>query len=360
MRLTTFINESNLEFGHTQMIEILLKECMPYLKDRKFDQYFPTDQLYSGRQGKQYEFFDDTIRTNREPKDTPLWIHRQLDDMFYKKFGIKARSSTLFTTGDKGVASSYGDVFIVFPKGQYTVLWSEDVGDLYERIKHIYTDALDTDYHSFDFGSSIEKMLRYSENEYDVRDYVETQATKEYEKYYGEDTKGGVWTYTFDGYDSKELEKMGVKGRKRDIFIKGFKKEKVKDMLMDRYGEMIKDNLIWSPDISLEDFTDKNFEKYEKEYNLKRVMEVENRIDKEMRDLINTYDKGDVQGAIESQNEVMLSSTHGYCAIEYSSGAWKPIFHFFKEYGYHHPSDIKKKIGQEKWDHFRESAEFDD
>jgi hypothetical protein len=275
---------------------------------------------------------------------------------------VRARSNALFTSGSRGQAQSYGDVYIVFPKGPYTVIWSDEINDLYIHIKHIHTNALGVQDHNFSFDDNIEDVLEYSEgdNSYNKEDYIDSRAAEEYEKYYGEDTKGGVWTYTFEHYDAEELVKMGVKkGVKREIYIKGFSKEKIKDMLHDRYGSLFPENLVWSPDISREDFIDKNSGKYAKEYISIRTKEVEAEIEAGMRDLINTYNKGDVQGAIESNNEVMLSSTHGYCALMDRKDNQEPIFHFFKEYGYHHPEDIKKRIGQEKWDHFKESVRFE-
>jgi len=360
MRLTNFINESYDEYDHAEVVDTLLRTCMPYLKDRGFDKHFPDEQLYSGRSGNDADFFETTIRANREPKDTPGWMHSDLDDKFYKKFGVRARSNALFTSGSRGQAQSYGDVYIIFPKGPYTVIWSDDINDLYIHIKHIYSDALGVSDHNFSFDDDIESMLEYSDDSYEFDSFVENKAEEEYEKYYGEDTKGGVWTYTFEHYDAEELVKMGVKkGTKRDIFIKGFSKEKVKDMLHSRYGSLFPGNLVWSPDISLDEFTDKNSSKYEKEYMSIRVKEVEAEIEAGVRDLINTYNKGDVQGAVESGNEVMLASTHGYCALMDRKDNRDPIFHFFKEYGYHHPEDIKKRIGQEKWDHFKESVRFE-
>jgi len=357
MRLTTFINESS-DYDHAEIIDALLRTCMPYLKDRKFDQHYPEHQLYSGRNRGDEVFFVDTIRSNREPKDTPQWMHRDLDNRFFQKFGVRARSNALFTTGSYSQASSYGDIYIIFPKGQYTVIWSDDIQDLYIHIKHIYTEAIGIPDHYFDWDSDIGDMLERSDSDYDVDEYIENRSEEEYNKYYGEDTKGGIWTYTFDNYYEEDLKKMGIKrGHTRDIFIKGFKKEKIKDMLMDKYGSLFPDNLVWSPDITLEDFVDKNRNKYEKEYIEDRVRNIEREIEHGMKDLINNYNKGDIEGAIESGNEVMLSSSQGYCAL--SRDIHNPIFHYFKEYGYHHPEDIKRRIGQEKWDHFKESSNFE-
>jgi hypothetical protein len=332
---------------------------MPYLKDRDFDKHHPdTDHLYSGR-GRNDVFFIDKIRTNRAPKDTPQDIHEDLDDAFNKKFGINARSNSLFCTGDISQASGYGKVYIIFPQGSYNVIWNDDVSDLFMRLKYIYRNAVAGSDSDFELGDDISYVIRREYSD-DMQSSVWSRGEKEYEKYYGEDTKGGVWIYTYDHYDAEELEKMGVKkGHKRDIFIKGFTKEKIKDMLHNKYGSLFPDNLIWSPDLSRDDFQHKVFDKYEREYWTKKIKEVHDDIDREIKNLINSYNKGDVSGAIDSRNEVMLSSNQGYCALEATKSVYNPIFHFFKAYGYHHPEDIKRKIGQDKWSEFKESSRFE-
>jgi len=331
---------------------------MPYLKDIKYDKQ-SDHRLLSGRYFNNAVFFEKTIRSDRDPKDTPSWLHRKLDKMFNKKFGIKARSNSLFCTGSAGQAQGYGDIFVIFPKGPYKIIWSDEVPDLFIDIKSLYIQALDIhDRDSFDFSEDLKDMVDL--NHYSVNDYIEERVTEDWEKYYGEDTKGGVWTYTFDDYDLKELEKLKIKkGYKRDIFIKGFSKEKVKDILHDRYGGLYPKNLIWSPDISLEEFIDKNNDKYEKEYIANKVSEAQKSIDEGITDLINTYSDDDIIKAIKSRNEIMLSSNGGYYAVSVDRDVIDPIFSYFKEFGYHYPEDIKIKIGQEKWESFKDLQKFD-
>lgn len=55
------------------------------------------------------------LNTPRRPKDTPESIHKIADYWFFNKFGIYARSQTVFCTTDKEQASQYGKVYEIFP-----------------------------------------------------------------------------------------------------------------------------------------------------------------------------------------------------------------------------------------------------
>lgn len=68
---------------------------------------------------------------NRKPKDTPLNLHKKIDEIFYKKFGWKPRSEGVFCTGNISTANLYGEIYVIFPIGDFEILWSEEVEDLY-------------------------------------------------------------------------------------------------------------------------------------------------------------------------------------------------------------------------------------
>ena len=127
MQFKKYLNEQKAE----EIYEIIKKDCKPYLnllKSINFNNY-----LYSGRRIPEYVFTKKKIRKGRKPKDTPQEIHEWLDNWFYKKFGIKARSNTLFCTSDFGFASNYGIVHYVFPIGKFEMIWSYKHKDIYNR-----------------------------------------------------------------------------------------------------------------------------------------------------------------------------------------------------------------------------------
>lgn len=73
-------------------------------------------------------------RSERQPKDTPRYIHTVLDELFLKKFGWKARSEGVFVSCSPSTAEMYGDVSWFFPIGKYDALYSDKVMDAYSKL----------------------------------------------------------------------------------------------------------------------------------------------------------------------------------------------------------------------------------
>ncbi|MBD3352319.1 MAG: hypothetical protein GF364_12605 [Candidatus Lokiarchaeota archaeon] len=98
------------------------------------------------------------VRKDRKPRNTPLIFHNYANLWFSNKFGIRYRSESLFCTGNYFMASRYGDVFAIFPIGEYRVCWSPSVEDM--------LDLLD-DLHSYDFEGFMNKLIeaRYIEGD---------------------------------------------------------------------------------------------------------------------------------------------------------------------------------------------------
>jgi hypothetical protein len=82
------------------------------------------------------------VRENRKPKNTPIQYHNAADDWFYEQFGIRYRSDALFCTGSFNGAALYGNVFIIFPIGEFKVCWSPNIVDMYfEFLRDSYGDV---------------------------------------------------------------------------------------------------------------------------------------------------------------------------------------------------------------------------
>lgn len=70
-------------------------------------------------------------RDDRIPRDTPKWAHKVVDDYFEKKFGMRARQTSLFTYHNVSEAHGYGQVHLIIPFGNdYTCLWGPNTDDL--------------------------------------------------------------------------------------------------------------------------------------------------------------------------------------------------------------------------------------
>jgi len=70
-------------------------------------------------------------RSSRRPRDSSSSQHDAADAWFEQKFGVYARSKSLFASGNKHSLSDYGDTYIVLPKGHMSVIWSPKVDDMY-------------------------------------------------------------------------------------------------------------------------------------------------------------------------------------------------------------------------------------
>jgi len=134
MRLKKYINENKHTlniFSVSDVISVLYDKCQPFIKDITSPKYGAGGLLYSGRRGTENIFISD-VRKNRKPTDTKINVHNDLDTLFKKKFGWKARSNSIFCTGSAEDAADYGNtVYMIFPIGKYRYLWSDKIDDLF-------------------------------------------------------------------------------------------------------------------------------------------------------------------------------------------------------------------------------------
>lgn len=131
MKFKTYLNEVN-EKEINEVVSLIEKNCKEYLK------YFYKNKtaLISGRKYENSDFIDKEIRKNREPLDSPLFLHEFLDSIFNKKFGKKLRSESMFCKSD-GDVRHYGNKYIIFPIGKYNLYYSNTIRDLYSHISDL-------------------------------------------------------------------------------------------------------------------------------------------------------------------------------------------------------------------------------
>lgn len=147
MKFINYINEENIE----DTIALLEKDCQPYLNKLSSRYFLKHDLLISGR-NESKNFITKDIRQDRKPRDVYPEIHEYIDKQFNKKFGIKARSQTLFCYSKVGDVSSYGNAYYIFPIGEFDVIWSKEWRDLYstrpymdlgfEKYKPFFKDSI--------------------------------------------------------------------------------------------------------------------------------------------------------------------------------------------------------------------------
>lgn len=97
---------------------------------RGFNKYFPDG-----------EYINPFINTSRKPKDTDLNIHKISDSWFEDKFGISARSKTIFCSTSIDQAEHYysigNSLAQINPIGQYKVIFSPLIIDFTEHRAYI-------------------------------------------------------------------------------------------------------------------------------------------------------------------------------------------------------------------------------
>ena len=117
-----------IEGKEKDIILKLKRDCKPFL-DQLHDRF-----LYRGTGKPVIDIRKYKPRKNRRPRDISILVHTIFDKLFKEKFGWKARSEGVFTTGDQVLASRYGKDTLFFPIGQFKYLWSPKVDDLYAKI----------------------------------------------------------------------------------------------------------------------------------------------------------------------------------------------------------------------------------
>lgn len=125
MRLEQYLKE-NKEIPFDE----IFKDCKPFLKELKKSNY---EFLYSGRKNRELVIHG-KVRKNREPRHTPEIVHNIINNKFKDKFGVKARSESLFAIKNRHLSELYGEPFYVFPKGRYNLIYNEKIEDLYEEL----------------------------------------------------------------------------------------------------------------------------------------------------------------------------------------------------------------------------------
>ena len=133
MRLVKYITES---FDKLDSIKSnLSKDCRPFLDDLsknvKRGHY-----LYRGTSKLTQSIIELKPRLDRKPSDMPIEVHYMLDDAFWSKFKWKPRSEGVFCSFVWNVAKGYGTPFMLFPKGEYKILWSKEIDDLFSYVKN--------------------------------------------------------------------------------------------------------------------------------------------------------------------------------------------------------------------------------
>ena len=137
--------ESSSDLSLEDAVKIFHDECKPFQKEIGFDGIFDFKPLKRGMKNKS-NILIGNVRPDRRPMSTPLPIHEFMDNWFYEKFGIRFRSNAMFVTKSQGSARLYGNVYIVFPIGEFKYCYSSTIDDLYATIANKIESKLSSHY----------------------------------------------------------------------------------------------------------------------------------------------------------------------------------------------------------------------
>ena len=133
MRLIHFITEQEKLYGMMR----IEKDCKPFLKQLKGSKGL----LLRGSHKKNLVMMKVRPRQDRIPMSTPKILHKEIDEVFNKKFGWKPRSTGVFCTGRESKALYYGWLNSVWPIGNFKFLWSPQVDDLFDTFWDGYEET---------------------------------------------------------------------------------------------------------------------------------------------------------------------------------------------------------------------------
>jgi len=131
MRLIRHLNEDTWFEEKDKAIAMIKEDCKPVLKEIKKAKKL----IWRGAKIQNSLITRRRTRMNRRPLNTEIEIHKILDQLFKKKFGWRARSQSITGTSNMDSALMFGDrPYLLFPIGEYDVIWRKNIGDFIQVI----------------------------------------------------------------------------------------------------------------------------------------------------------------------------------------------------------------------------------
>jgi len=154
--------KTKLDGDFDKIIEIIKRDCKPFLDTLKRENVYcemvnPASRpqaLYRGVptkgdvierceiDGKINILYKKSSRKDRRSKDLGGFFTRLFDSIFEFRYHISPRSQGIFTTSLWSTARAYsgmkGGTYLFFPIGDYKMVWSEEVDDLFSALEGEY------------------------------------------------------------------------------------------------------------------------------------------------------------------------------------------------------------------------------
>jgi len=156
------INELTESVSRGDMFEYLhqiKRDCDPYLNEVQrgsLGQY----AMYRGVKRHNEPFIQKVTHSERRPADTPSRLHEYFNDYFEDRFGYRYRNG-IFASGSQEITEQYGNAYIIFPTGNFSIIWSSQVEDLYSVMEEWGIDVEPDDDEDVDaYDESVEDFRR--------------------------------------------------------------------------------------------------------------------------------------------------------------------------------------------------------
>lgn len=144
--------EESLPSDFDSIVELIKRDCKQFIAENT------SGLLYRGMRNKDQEVMKIKTREDRKPKNMDIIVHDKMDAWFNEKFKFKARSAAAFVIGNFVEARSYGQVYAIFPIGDFKFAWSPDVYDLFIQVdeqRDIESQLEKFNYRDTDLGFAI-------------------------------------------------------------------------------------------------------------------------------------------------------------------------------------------------------------
>lgn len=110
-----------------KIVAFIKKNCKPWLKETNQGKHYVYRGFDSVDEGKLA--FTKVTRLNRQPKDSSKRDHDIMNQIIEIAGKTANRSNSMFVSGDFGVASVYGSVYVLLPVGKFNYTWHTQIGD---------------------------------------------------------------------------------------------------------------------------------------------------------------------------------------------------------------------------------------
>lgn len=154
MLLSEIFLKENLQLPE-DIVALIHKDCQPFLHEMGNDL---SHLLYRGVSKKSLQRAKPTnipnlyivpgYYDNRNPRDTAIEVHIEINKRFVQKFGVPFRNG-VFVVGDSGLTGAYGnELAVIIPIGNFKYCWSPKVMDLFSELEDFeFEDDEDADFY---------------------------------------------------------------------------------------------------------------------------------------------------------------------------------------------------------------------